>query len=125
MQYDVFCEICGYRFPMTSTDVRVSDHLFYCADETACLERKAASPGILDARDNPVPVIAAREDLEALLNRELARTGRYELVDLIMRAADRYATAATADHAGLDAILGPSRLAAADAELHRPKGRNR
>ena len=71
-----------------------------------------------DARDHPVPVIAAREDLEALLHRAAAS---HELVDMIMAAADRYASAATADHAGLDAILGPVRLAAAESEMYEPR----
>ena len=69
-----------------------------------------------DVRDHPVPVIAAREDLEALLHRCGASP---ELVDMIMTAADRYASTATADHAGLDAILGPARLAAAESEMYQ------
>lgn len=71
---------------------------------------------VTDARDNPVPVISAREDLEALLHRCGASP---EITDMIMTAADRYASAATADHAGLDAILGPVRLAAAESEMYQ------
>lgn len=74
----------------------------------------------MDSRDNPVPVLAAREALEALAWRLVRR----DMVEQVMAAADRYASAATADHAGLDAILGPGRLAEAAAEAEHPKGRH-
>ena len=116
---EVRCLICGKAWRKNAPGVRPAPGgAWRCAPalETSCLERRAAmAAAIVDARDNPGPVQAAREALEALLNK---MAGDWRIVYLIMNAADRYASAASADVPGLDAILGPGRLADADAEYH-------
>lgn len=127
---DVFCSICGKRWTLpTLAHLREAAVTYHgndewtCVDESACLDRKTSQAAVMDARDNPVPVIAAREDLEATVWRVGPPDGAS--VDEIMAAADRYASAAVADPSGADAILGPARLAeaTAEAETHK-KGRH-
>lgn len=115
------CTACGKTWLKSDPAIKPAPlGRWICADQSGCLERQASAPAILDSRDNPVPVIAARADLEALLW-PIAAMG---YVDRILAAADRYASAATADHAGLDAILGSGRLAeaAAEAAEHSARG---
>ena len=72
----------------------------------------------VDVRDR-VPVIRTRERLESVLwhNVNPHDPRALEIVEAVLAAADRYASAAVADPAGLDVILGPRRLAEAEAEM--------
>jgi hypothetical protein len=72
----------------------------------------------VDVRDR-VPVIRARQQLESALWRNVnPRDPRaLEIVEAVLAAADSYASAAVADPAGLDVILGPLRLAEAAGEM--------
>lgn len=109
------CAACGKTRLKSDPAIRPAPlGRWLCADLDECLERQHSQPAVLDSRDNPVPVLAARADLESLL----WPVAGMAYVDRILAAADRYASAAAADHAGLDAILGPRRLAEAAAEAH-------
>jgi hypothetical protein len=72
----------------------------------------------VDVRDR-VPVIRARQQLESRLWHNInPRDPRaLEIVEAVLAAADCYASAAVADPAGLDVILGPRRLAEATSEI--------
>lgn len=110
------CAACGKAWLKSDHAIRPAAlGRWICTDQDACAERQLRFPIITDSRDNPVPVIAARAALEALL----WPVAGMAYVDRILDAADCYASAATADHAGLDAILGPRRLAEAAAEAQR------
>ena len=43
--YDVFCHICGHRYQETDPRVRfiLTDHVWECADEADCFDRKASN----------------------------------------------------------------------------------